>query len=566
VDDCAAAELVDAPPCPAREPTDLAYILFTSGSTGVPKGVMIDHQGALNTVADINGRFGIGQADVVFGLSSLHFDLSVYDIFGAAWAGATLVLPPVGDKPLPDTWLAAMRQHGVTVWNSVPALMQLLVDAAQARGETLPALRHVLLSGDWIPVTLPGQLRHVAPDARVVSLGGATEASIWSIFHPIQPGEHFEASVPYGRPLANQRWHVLQDDGADSPEWVPGQLCIAGDGLAVGYWQDAHKTETAFARHPVSGERLYRTGDLGRWCPGGDIEFLGRVDLQVKIQGYRIEPGEVEQALLALPSVQAAVVLAQGSAAGRQLLAYAVPREGRGAEQEADAVLAALRLRLPGYMVPGRLVWLDRLPLTPNGKVDRQALLVHDTARPAWRPAPVAPRTATEAALLEVWEDVLEVSPISIHDDFFELGGQSFAGEGHHAAGPAAPGTVATGRAAGRPDHREPCRTPAAPAGLDAARGPAGGRRGHAVVPGPSGRGQRAVLPAVGRTARSPGPRSAGCWAGRRTAPAGHRACHGSAVRPGAAPRPAAGALPAGRMVVRRCDRLRDGAPARAAR
>ena len=427
VDDIAPAQPAHAPLQPVRRPTDLAYIVFTSGSTGVPKGVMIDHRGALNTVADINRRFGIGAHDVVFGLSALHFDLSVYDLFGTVLAGATLVLPPAVETPRPDTWLAVLRRHGVTVWNSVPALMQLLIDAAQASGETLPALRHVMLSGDWIPLTLPAQILRSAPNAQVISLGGATEASIWSICHPIEPGEQFEASVPYGRPLANQRWHVLQEDGSESPDWVPGHLYIAGVGLALGYWQDADKTDRAFVPHPVSGERLYRTGDLGRWRPGGDIEFLGRADLQVKIQGHRIEPGEVELALLAQPAVQAAVVIAQGSAAGRQLLAYAVPREGRGLVPEADAVLAALRLCLPAYMVPARLIWLDRLPLTANGKVDRQALPAHDTVRPTLRPAPVAPRTAAEAALVEVWEDVLEVSPISIHDDFFELGGQSFA-------------------------------------------------------------------------------------------------------------------------------------------
>ena len=425
LDDGVLGQPADAPPRPVRSPADLAYILFTSGSTGEPKGVMIDHRGALNTVADINQRFGIGEADVVFGVSSLHFDLSVYDLFGTALAGATLVLPSAGESPQPAAWLTALQRHGVTVWNSVPALMQLLVDAAQASGEALPALRQVLLSGDWIPVTLPAQVLNMAPHAQVTSLGGATEASIWSIFHPIRPGEHFEASVPYGRPLANQRWYVLQDDGGESPEWVPGHLYIAGDGLALGYWQDAERTRAAFVQHPLSGERLYRTGDMGRWRPGGDIEFLGRADLQVKVQGHRIEPGEVEQALLAQPEVQAAAVVAQGGVAGRQLLGFAVPAQG--VEPDADAVLAALRLRLPRFMVPGRMVWLKRLPLTANGKLDRQALLAHDDARPPSRPAPVAPRTPVEAALVKVWEDILEVGHVSIHDDFFELGGQSFA-------------------------------------------------------------------------------------------------------------------------------------------
>ena len=411
------------PPPVQGSSADLAYIIFTSGSTGQPKGVMIDHRGALNTVADINRRFAVNDSDTVFGISSLCFDLSVYDLFGPLAVGATLVLPS-GEAADPQAWLAQLRHHNVTVWNSVPALMQLLVDAAQAAGAALPALRTVMLSGDWIPVPLPGQIRQCAPNARVHSLGGATEASIWSIHYPVGEVDPRWPSIPYGLPLANQRWHVLQDDGREAPDWVPGQLHVAGDGLALGYWQDEAKTAAAFVRHPRTGERLYRTGDLGRWLPGGPIEFLGRADFQVKIHGYRVELGEIEHALLAHPGVDAGTVLATGGKGGRQLVAFAVAAPD-GAPSS-DALLAFLRTQLPVYMVPASIVWLDRLPLNATGKVDRQALLAQAVSAPSARER-VAPRSPLETAIAGIWEEVLEVSGISVHDDFFDLGGQSFA-------------------------------------------------------------------------------------------------------------------------------------------
>jgi yersiniabactin nonribosomal peptide synthetase len=404
------------------QPHELAYIIFTSGSTGVPKGVMIDHRGALNTVVDINRRFGVTGDDVLFGISSLYFDLSVYDLFGTTHAGARLVLPSPAAATQPVEWIAQVQAHGVTVWNSVPALVQLLVDAALAGGVQLPTLRLVMMSGDWIPVTLPEQLRRVAPNARIVSLGGATEASIWSIAYPVERVEPGWTSIPYGQPLANQTWHVLDDAGFDVPTWVPGALYIGGIGLAQGYWDDDAKTAASFAVHPRTGERLYRTGDLGRYLPDGHIEFLGRADFQVKVQGFRVELGEIEHALLGHADVRAAAVIASGSAAGRQLLGFVVAQR----PVELRALQQHLRDKLPSYMVPSQIVLLEQLPLTANGKVDRQALARIEPATGA-RPARVAPRNDTEAGLAAIWREILELDAIGVHDDFFELGGQSFA-------------------------------------------------------------------------------------------------------------------------------------------
>jgi amino acid adenylation domain-containing protein len=320
-------------PEPVASPDDLAYTIFTSGSTGLPKGVMIEHRSALNTVVDVNRRFSVGPADRVLGVSSLSFDLSVYDLFGLWAAGGAVVLPEASAGRDPARWLELLKRFSVTVWNTVPALLEMLVEYAEGRGARLPAaLRLVLLSGDWLPLGLPARLRALASGAlEVVSLGGATEASIWSILYPVGDVDPAWRSIPYGRAMAGQSFEVLDPNLAPRPVWVPGELYIGGAGLARGYWRDPEKTATSFVASPETGERLYRTGDLGRWLPDGTIEFLGREDFQVKIQGHRIELGEIEAALVAHPGVETALVTAIGDPrTGRRLAAYVVlSEEGR---------------------------------------------------------------------------------------------------------------------------------------------------------------------------------------------------------------------------------------------
>ncbi|HEV8581211.1 MAG TPA: amino acid adenylation domain-containing protein [Thermoanaerobaculia bacterium] len=408
-----------------QTPEDLAYVIFTSGSTGQPKGVMIDHRGAVNTVLDINRRLQIGPDDRVLALSSLSFDLSVYDLFGILAAGGAVVLPEPEANREPARWLAWMERTGVTVWDTVPALMVMLADHAEARGEPLPAtLRRVLLSGDWIPVTLPDRIRTLCPGAEVISLGGATEASIWSICYPIAAVDPSWTSIPYGRPLANQRFHVLNEALEPCPDWVPGELYIAGGGLAQGYWRDEAITRAAFFTHPVTGERLYRTGDLGRYLPEGEIEFLGREDFQVKIQGFRIELEEIEAALLRHPAVRAAAVVAVGERRGsKRLAAFAVPAPQ--VQPAVEELRGFLREKLPDYMVPHSLALLEELPLTANGKVDRGALQAAASGRGERSAQFVAPRDEVERRLAALWEEILETSPVGAADDFFDLGGHS---------------------------------------------------------------------------------------------------------------------------------------------
>jgi amino acid adenylation domain-containing protein len=309
-------------------PEDLAYVIFTSGSTGEPKGVAIDHRGAANTVQDINQRFEVGPGDRVLALSALSFDLSVYDIFGILAAGGAVVMPSPGTAQDPAHWTSLAERHAVTVWNSVPALMQAWLDGMRhADGPPGVKLRLVLLSGDWIPVGLADAVRNRQPDARVISLGGATESSIWSIFYPIGEVPRTWVRIPYGKPLANQTLHVFDERLEPCPVWTAGEIFIGGVGVARGYWADPRRTAERFIIHPVTFERLYCTGDIGRYLPGGDIEFLGRRDSQVKINGYRIELGEITAALERQPGVGEAVVdVATNPRTGRRhLVAHVVP-------------------------------------------------------------------------------------------------------------------------------------------------------------------------------------------------------------------------------------------------
>ncbi|MFD2415486.1 amino acid adenylation domain-containing protein [Amycolatopsis pigmentata] len=418
--EAARANLPDGPvESPRTAVTDLAYVIFTSGSTGAPKGVMVSHRAAGNTLADINDRLGVGPGDRVLGLSALSFDLSVYDIFGVLGAGGAIVLPDADEVRNPAHWESLTVRHGVTLWNSVPALLEMLVEHRATAATPLPAtLRAVLLSGDWIPLPLVRRL-HAGAGPLIYGLGGATEAGIWSIWQPITAVDPEWRSVPYGTPLRNQAFRVLDSRFADKPDLVAGELFIGGSGLADGYWADPALTAAAFPAHPDTGERLYRTGDTGRYLTDGSIEFLGRLDTQVKIGGHRIELGDIEAALAEHDQVRAAVAVATGPDGGpRRLVGYVVPTTDAGLDlAELRDFLAA---RLPAYQVPPVIVALTALPLGPNGKVERAALPPPPPAEPAQPPAGDAERT-----LAEIWRSLLGTPHVGRDTDFFALGGDS---------------------------------------------------------------------------------------------------------------------------------------------
>ena len=398
----------------AVPPASLAYVIFTSGSTGEPKGVMIAHRAAVNTVACVGERHGIGPDDRVLAVSALDFDLSVYDLFGLLGAGGALVLPGDEDRREARRWCALVREHGVTIWNSVPALLDMLLLAA--RPGDLRGLRVALLSGDWVGLDLPGRLREHSPDCRFVAMGGATEASIWSNACEVGTVPADWRSIPYGRPLANQRFRSVDADGRDRPDWVPGELWIGGAGVAEGYCGSPGPTAARFV--PGAGGRWYRTGDLGRYWPDGTLEFLGRADAQVKIRGHRIELGEVEAALTAHPAVAAAAAIVVREPAPH-LVAFVA-----GPEAVPDGLAPFLAARLPAAMVPERVLALPALPLTANGKVDRQALARLAADQPAVADD-VPPEGPVETAVAALWTEILSLPAVGRAQSFVSLGGDS---------------------------------------------------------------------------------------------------------------------------------------------
>ena len=331
------------PDSPTLTPDDIAYVIFTSGSTGAPKGVMMAHGAVVNTLTDINDRLDVGANDSVLAVSQHTFDLSVYNIFGILGAGGTVVFAEGTARTDPHAWRHAVAKHRVTVWNSVPAQMQLLIDYI-GDTDTLPSLRRILLSGDWIPVSQPAQIATLAPNASMLSLGGATEAAIWSICHPLV-AQPYPRSVPYGTAMRNQSVRVLTHRGEPALPWQIGEIHIGGLGLAEGYLGDPERTAAAFVTHPVSGERLYRTGDYGRLTDAGVIELLGRRDNQVKVHGHRIELAEVDSALSGLDGVHTAVSTVIGHGPHDRALAAALVPGPASAEEKAErrTVSAAVR-------------------------------------------------------------------------------------------------------------------------------------------------------------------------------------------------------------------------------
>ncbi|UOB14313.1 amino acid adenylation domain-containing protein [Streptomyces sp. HP-A2021] len=404
----------------AVDPDSCAYVIFTSGSTGEPKGVELTHRAAANTVEDINARHGIGPDDRVLAVSALDFDLSVYDIFGLLGAGGALVLVTEEERRDAQRWRDLAARHGVTVWNSVPMLLDMLLTASA--GQAPPQLRLALVSGDWVPLDLPARLAEASRGrCRLIAMGGATEAAIWSNAYDSTDGApEGWPSVPYGTPLRGQRFRVVGPLGEDCPDWVPGELWIGGAGVATGYRGDPERTADRFVTD--GRERWYRTGDLGRYRPDGLLEFLGRRDHQLKIRGHRTELGEVDAALLAQPGVSRAVTVATGPRGQQRLTAFVVP-EGSIDLAEVERRLAD---RLPAHAVPSALVPLpDGLPLTANGKVDRAALAEHAAGLGVVSGGTRQPTGPVEELVAAAWRELLGAEQVGRDDEFFALGGDS---------------------------------------------------------------------------------------------------------------------------------------------
>ena len=401
-------------------PEQAAYIIFTSGSTGEPKGVEVSHSSAWNTIDDVCTRFEVTREDRGLAVSALDFDLSVFDIFGILGRGGSLVLLRDRDQHDAGEWSRLVTSLGVTVWNSVPVLLDMLLSTLEVQPSARPRLRLVLESGDWVGLDLPGRLRALCPDARFVALGGATEAAIWSNYEEVDVVDPSWRSIPYGRPLANQQLRVVTPDGRDCPVWVAGDLLLGGEGVANGYRNAPALTTSVFSRDE-EGTAWYRTGDRARYLPDGRVEFLGRTDQQVKIRGHRIELGEVESVLADHPEIDDAVVVVRQQG-GRELAAAVTTT---GTVDELD-LLGWLRERLPAYEVPVVILVLSALPLTHNGKVDHAAVTtLVEGAAVTLTTNDVPPDGPYEEYIAALWEEILSVPVTSRSVSFFELGGNS---------------------------------------------------------------------------------------------------------------------------------------------
>ena len=401
---------------------DLAYVIYTSGTTGMPKGVMITHHNAVNTIQDINDRYQITEEDTAFGISNFHFDLSVYDVFGILGAGGKLVLPDPECGKDPAHWIQWMNQENITVWNSVPTFVEMLAEYEEyQRQVTSQSLRLIMMSGDWVPVSLPGRIRNLFQNVEIVALGGATEGSIWS--------NHFEIpevvpedwkSIPYGKPLANQKYYILDQNMEDCPDWVPGTLYIAGDGVAQGYLNDKEKTEEKFVVLDRNGERLYCTGDMGRYWNDGNIEFLGRLDNQVKINGYRVELGEIEAAVSDIFPENRSVVIPIKRNNGIVIIGIV---EGKLYYDE-KIIKKKLESTIPKYEIPKRIFNINEFPLTDNGKINRKKLAEEYQYEEENNKEKTEITTPLERGLLDEYENILGIR-VSVDKEFFSIGGDS---------------------------------------------------------------------------------------------------------------------------------------------
>ncbi|MFC9250815.1 non-ribosomal peptide synthetase, partial [Amycolatopsis thailandensis] len=400
-------------------PGQLAYVMYTSGSTGVPKGVAVTHAGLANYLAWAVEFYRIGAGDRVPLHSSLAFDLTVTSALAPLICGGTVVISPEGG---PEGLAALVRTGGFGLVKVVPGHLPLLAETLSA-GQRASAARRLVVGGAALPGADVRAWLSDAPGTVVVNEYGPTETVVGCCVFELTAGRPVGDAVPIGRPIANTRLYVLDDALGPVPPGVVGELYVAGAGLARGYAGRPGLTAERFVACPFEGAaaagRMYRTGDLARWTADGNLEFLGRVDEQVKIRGYRVEPGEIEAALARHPAVARAVVVATDEPGDRaRLVAYVVPE----AEVDVQELRRFAARTLPEHMVPSVIQVLAEIPLSPSGKVNRRAL-----PAPEFAASDRAPRTPREAILCRLFAEVLGLTSVGIDDDFFALGGHSLA-------------------------------------------------------------------------------------------------------------------------------------------
>ncbi|WP_329082497.1 non-ribosomal peptide synthetase [Streptosporangium sp. NBC_01469] len=400
-------------------PDDLAYVIYTSGSTGTPKGVGIPRKALTNLLVGLRDRLRVTPKDRLLSVTTIMFDIANLELYVPLIAGSRVVIASKEQTRAPEKLAALLTEHQITIMQATPSVWQMLVETMPEN----PGDLHILSGGEELSLDLARRLSQRA--VRVTNLYGPTETTIWSLAADFEPDAKI---VTIGEPIANTELFVMDRYGHLVPIGVPGELWIGGAGVARGYLNRPKLTAERFVPHPFSADpdaRVYRTGDRVRWLPNGTVEYLGRMDYQVKIRGHRIELGEVESALVRHAAVDSAVVVVREDMPGtKRLVAYCVANAGTQ-QPDVTALRAWCGLSLPEYMVPSSFVFLDRLPLTANKKVDRKALPEPEGQRPELEERYVAPRSPVEKVVAQAWADVLGVDRVGIHDNFFELGGDS---------------------------------------------------------------------------------------------------------------------------------------------
>ncbi|WP_427161994.1 non-ribosomal peptide synthetase [Aliinostoc sp. HNIBRCY26] len=418
------SKLADLPnPQSDVKPSNLAYLIYTSGSTGQPKGVQIEHQSAVNLLESIRQNPGLTAQDTLLSVTSLSFDIVVSEIFLPLSVGAKLVVASRAAAADGNQLLNLLTTHNVTFMQPTPITWRLLL-AAGWQGS--PQLQ-MISTGEALPRELANQL--LPQGAALWNLYGPTETTIWATGCQVTTADQ---PINIGRPIANTQTYILDAHLQPVPIGIPGELYIGGAGLARGYLNRPDLTKERFIPHPLSTDpqaRLYKTGDLARYLPNGEIEYLGRIDYQVKVRGFRIELGEIEAIMAQYPAVQEAVVVVREDIACEwTLVGYFIPTDNSDRLQLTTELRRFLKERLPEFMVPNILMVLETMPLTPNGKVDRKALPKPDPSRPELEANYVAPRTPLEQQIADIWAQVLNLPRVGIYDNFFELGGYSLLG------------------------------------------------------------------------------------------------------------------------------------------
>jgi amino acid adenylation domain-containing protein len=415
----------------ATQSGDLAYVIYTSGSTGKPNGVLITHSNVTRLLESIQAWFDFNSSDIWTLFHSYAFDFSVWEIWGALLNGGKLLVVPHTVSLSPEEFASFVKENHITVLNQTPSSFRQLMPhlISIAASERLD-LRYVIFGGEALELqSLQSWFDRYGEDApKLVNMYGITETTVHATYRPItQADTKSRAGSLIGKPIPDLSIYVLDSRQRLQPIGVPGEIYIRGAGLARGYLKRPELTADRFIPDPFSNDsqaRLYRSGDRARWLSNGELEYLGRIDDQVKVRGYRIELGEIEAVLRSHPAVrQCAVAARENTADDRRLVAYVVTQHG--ASMNVGELRNFLKQKLPNYMIPSAWLPVDQLPLTPNGKVDRRALPEPDQNRPDVVDAYQAPRTPLEATLAKIWAELLKLEQVGIHDNFFELGGHS---------------------------------------------------------------------------------------------------------------------------------------------